>query len=96
MCRPACAVRVSYVAPVKVAFTERAKEIMGGLQRSQKFLDVAKVDVCGKMKSLEVCAGRQIDLGALVFSLVLCAVCCYFAGWLICRGPIVAVCSEFL
>lgn len=28
---------------------------MGGLERSQKFLDVAKVGVCGKMQSLEVC-----------------------------------------
>ncbi|CAM9574492.1 unnamed protein product [Scytosiphon promiscuus] len=37
----------------EVAFTERAKEIMGGLERSQKFLDVAKVGVCGKMQSLE-------------------------------------------
>ncbi|CAB1103229.1 unnamed protein product [Ectocarpus sp. CCAP 1310/34] len=37
----------------EVAFTDRAKEIMGGLERSQKFLDVSKVGVCGKMKSLE-------------------------------------------
>ncbi|CAN0074008.1 unnamed protein product [Ectocarpus fasciculatus] len=37
----------------EVAFTDRAREIMGGLERSQKFLDVSKVGVCGKMKSLE-------------------------------------------
>ena len=39
---------------VQVAFTERAREMMGGLKRSQKFLDVSKTDVCGKMASLEV------------------------------------------
>lgn len=49
------------IVPVKVAFTERAKEIMGGLERSQKFLDVAKVDVCGKMKSLEVSGLLCVD-----------------------------------
>lgn len=32
---------------------------MGGLERSQKFLDVSKVGVCGKMKSLEV---MRLDL----------------------------------
>lgn len=38
----------------KVAYTEKAKEAMGGLERSQKFLEVSKVDVCGKMAILEV------------------------------------------
>lgn len=52
MCLPACC--VSLLRFCQVAFTERAKGIMGGLERSQKFLDVAKVGVCGKMKSLEV------------------------------------------
>ncbi|CAM9481984.1 unnamed protein product [Ectocarpus sp. 12 AP-2014] len=37
----------------EVAFTDRAREIMGGLERSQKFLDLSKVGVCGKMKSVE-------------------------------------------
>lgn len=44
----------------QVAFTDRAQEIMGGLERSQKFLDVAKVGVCGKMKSLEVCVCPRV------------------------------------
>ena len=52
MCLPAC--WGSFLRLCQVAFTERAKGIMGGLERSQKFLDVAKVGVCGKMKSLEV------------------------------------------
>eukprot|EP00903_Cladosiphon_okamuranus_P010410 g9847.t1 len=54
----------------EVAFTERAKEIMGGLERSQKFLDVANVGVCGKMKSLETLLSNFYQTGdkVLVFS----------------------------
>ena len=43
-----------FVCLRQVAFTERAKEIMGGLERSQKFLTTSKAEVCGKMASLEV------------------------------------------
>lgn len=45
-----------YARVSQVAFSERAKEMMGGLTRSQKFMETSRTDVCGKMKSLEVSA----------------------------------------
>ncbi|CAN0075582.1 unnamed protein product, partial [Discosporangium mesarthrocarpum] len=42
----------------KEAFTRRAREVMGGLVRSQNFLEVARADICGKMASLAVLLER--------------------------------------
>ena len=43
-----------YIFSIQMVFTEKTKEAMGGLDRSQKFLMASRVGTCGKMASLEV------------------------------------------